>query len=168
MNNKWLIIIGLVATLVVGVIVGAVWTTKKMAAKIIDNFTYTEHVEDDAPETCQDVEALMNGRLEYYSENSQDTADHLVRAKTFATMALHGCPENAEKYKALALREVEIVRALSHDASLEDYEVVGVVDTYKHLDMEDEARAFIDTIKRLTAPAVEFIQAVEKVLEEGN
>lgn len=167
-RKNWLWAIAIVVALVIGVIVGAVWTGKKLVSGVVDAIHMEQTVSNNIPNTCKSVEALLNGRLAAYDEKSLAADDHVWRAQIYANISKRGCPENAERYKALALHEIEIARALDDDENFSDYEVMEVVDTYKKLDMEDEARMFIDTIKRIAAPAVEFIQAVEKVLEEGN
>lgn len=166
----WPIVVGLIVALICGGVISVFATVKiwkndieRMAATVT---TTKEQVAESAPQTCMKIEALLNGRLDYSDADSDESVKHIQRANVYSALSEHGCTENADKYKTLALYEIEIARALSDDKYLEHYEVMDIVATYKNLDMEQEARQFVDTIKRITTPAVEFIQAVEKIIEE--
>ena len=74
--------------------------------------------------------------------------------------------ENADMYKSLALREIEIATALQPAESMEENSVEVVIDTYKKLDMQKEAQVFLDKIEQLTDPAIDFILKMEKIINE--
>ena len=80
-------------------------------------------------------------------------------------MSERGCPENSEKYVALAKQELEIARALEDD-EFDQYETIEVVETYKRLDMQAAAEEILETAKKLTNPAIDFILEVEKIINE--
>ena len=93
--------------------------------------------------TCMRIEKLLVQRL--YSEDS---------------------PENADMYKALALRELEIASALQPEEDMGEGDAEIVIDTFKKLDMQQEAREFLDKIERLVDPATDFILQMEQIINE--
>lgn len=122
----------------------------------------TEHPEIIA--TCSRIEQLLKERLN--PETSTDFYAHLYNAETYSTLAEKGCSENADMYKSLALREIEIATALRPEETMEENSVEVVIDTYKKLDMQKEAQVFLDKIEKLTDPAIDFILKMEKIINE--
>lgn len=118
--------------------------------------------ESEIGSTCQKIEDLVSKRL--YPSDSTESQHHFYNADTYSTLAEFGCPENAERYKALALQELDIASALVVDWGAEQAEIV--IDTYKKLDMQKEAQVFLNKLERLTEPAIDFILKMEKVINE--
>lgn len=114
--------------------------------------------------TCARIEDLLQTRL--YPEDSADAYAHLKNAETYAAIAEYGCAENADKYKALALREIQILNALQPVESMDAHETEIIIDTYKKLDMQQQAQEFLNKIEQLTDPAIEFILKMEKIINE--
>ncbi|MGN0916628.1 MAG: hypothetical protein ACI4NZ_00230, partial [Candidatus Enterousia sp.] len=76
-----------------------------------------------------------------------------------------GCPENSEKYKNLALRQIDVVSAVSDEQELiENKETI--VDTYEKLQMQEAARNFLNKMDKLINPATDFIFELERVINE--
>jgi len=123
-------------------------------------------VEGKTPEsTCGKIEQLLLERL--YDVDSPDSEEHVDNAKIYANLSERGCPENSEKYKQLAKKELEIARALNDDNIQNDpEESVEIVETYKRLQMQAEAERMIEKAKKLTNPAIDFIIQLEKIIEE--
>lgn len=118
-------------------------------------------------ETCAAVEKILKKQLAYYWDEMSVKPDyHLTRAQIYANLSTRGCPENSENYKNLALREIEIARALNDDSFNEPEEIVDLIDTYRKLNMKKEAEQAIEKIKRITDPAIDFIMQVEKIINE--
>ena len=114
--------------------------------------------------TCEQIESLLSRRLGSWDLDRSDI--RIERAKIYANLSERGCPENSEKYKALAAQELEIARAL-YDDNLEDRdESIEIVETYKRLQMQQEAARMIEKAKKLTNPAIDFIIELEKIIEE--
>lgn len=112
----------------------------------------------DTPEiisTCARIEQLLKVRL--YPEDSPEYLAHLRNADTYSSLADRGCAENADMYKTLALREIEIATALQPEEDMKEADAEIVIDTFKKLDMQREAQAFLDKIQQLTSPAIDFI-----------
>jgi hypothetical protein len=114
---------------------------------------------------CKSVESVLKRNL-YSNEDSTDSRDHIRNAGIYASLASRGCPENAEKYRELALREIEIARALTDDKFYDNGEIIDVIETYKKLDMKAAAEQVFEKAKKLTDPAIDFILQVEKIINE--
>ncbi|MBR0212665.1 MAG: hypothetical protein IJQ55_03600 [Alphaproteobacteria bacterium] len=115
--------------------------------------------------TCGQIEMLLLDRL--MPNNSQSPEDHIDNAKIYANLSERGCPENSLKYRDLAAKELEIARALNDDNVARDPdESIEIVETYKRLQMQQEAARMIEKAKKLTNPAIDFIIELEKIIEE--
>lgn len=114
--------------------------------------------------TCSRIEMLLKERL--YPETEKEAWKHLENAFNYSTMAEKGCAENADMYKSLALREIEIATALQPEENMGQESVEIVIDTYKKLDMKREAQAFLDKMEKLTDPAIDFILQMQKIINE--
>ena len=121
-------------------------------------------IQDTNQTTCEQIEDLLTERLK--SETSLNYSYTRVnRAKIYANLSERGCPENSQKYKELAAQELQIARALNDD-NLENGESIEIVETYKRLQMQQEAERMIEKAKKLTNPAIDFIIQLEKIIEE--
>lgn len=114
--------------------------------------------------TCEEIERTLETqiRTDYHPS---DTHARMHNAEVYSTMAERGCPENAEKYKELALRQIDVVSAVSSDEELEQNKD-AIVDTYKKLQMQEAARNFLNKMDRLINPATDFIFELERVINE--
>ena len=73
--------------------------------------------------------------------------------------------ENAQKYHDMAKQELAIARALQDDEFAEP-DTIEVVETYKRLNMQAAAEEIFETAKKLTNPTIDFILAVEQIINE--
>lgn len=134
-------------------------------AVIIENAPVT--VNDGEPKimsTCSRIEQLLKQRL--ISEDDIHYESHLRNADTYSTLAERGCEENSDMYKALALREIEIATALQPEEDMTENDTVIVIDTFKKLNMQREAKEFLNKIEKLIDPATDFILQMEQVINE--
>ena len=116
---------------------------------------------------CEKIEAVWLQRLNDINfENSDDAQDYINRAKVYANLADRGCPANVDTYKELAKQDLEIARALNNDRLDDRREATEMVETYKRLQMQQEAAKMIEKAKKLTNPAIDFIIQLEKIIEE--
>ena len=133
---------------------------------------YTEPVTvpDDADDksgdvtTCERIEQLLSQQL--YSEKDGREYAHLDNAHTYARLAERGCPENVDKYRALAAREIEIATALIPVEDMSESDVEDVVDVYKKVKMQAAAQQVIDTLQKASEPTIDFILKLEKIINE--
>lgn len=115
--------------------------------------------------TCARIEQLLSDRLE--GENTTNPDVFMYNANIYATMVEYGCPENAEKYRDQALADLAIANALSYNGLASDTDNTEVViDTYKKLEMQTQARDFLNKVQKLTDPAIDFILQMEKIINE--
>lgn len=113
--------------------------------------------------TCVVIEETLSGRL--LNNPGDNSYNYLRNADIYANMMENGCPENAEKYKAAALRSLEIAQALQYNNEVIDNAEI-VIDTYKKLDMQNQAREFLNKVQKLTDPAIDFILKMEQIINE--
>lgn len=111
---------------------------------------------------CMEIERLLERDI----QASSNYRDRLNNAYVYSTLAEKGCTENSEEYKQKALGEIEIATALIPEEALDEDDAVIVIDTYKKLDMQKEAQAFLNKLQKLTDPAIDFILQMEKVINE--
>ena len=121
--------------------------------------------ENKMPETtCGQIERILLEGLYYI--DSPDSEAHVDNAKIYANLSERGCPENSEQYKDLARKELEIARAINDDNLKNTRQATEIVETYKRLQMQQEAERMIEKAKKLTNPAIDFIIQLEKIIEE--
>ncbi|MDR0727198.1 MAG: hypothetical protein LBF37_03995 [Rickettsiales bacterium] len=128
-----------------------------------------QNKEPSAVRHCEAVEialrARLGGKADKPTYELYDAYAYLSRAEIYANLANRGCPENSEKYRDLALKDIEVAKALN-DENFNDTEIVEVVETYKKLNMKAEAEKVLDKAKQLTDPAIDFILQIEKIINE--
>ena len=133
---------------------------------------YTEPVtvSDDADDepgdvtTCERIEQLLAQQL--IPEEDSNPYSQLSNANIYARLAERGCPENVDKYRALAAREIEITTALQPVEKMHESEVADVVDVYKKVKMQAAAQQVIDTLQKASEPTIDFILKLEKIINE--
>jgi len=96
---------------------------------------------------------------------SEDPKDHFHRANIYSKVSLRGCPESSERFRRLALRELQIGFALGEDR-IEDQTKAEIADTYNKLEMKADAERFFNKMKQLTDPTIDFIIQVQKIIEQ--
>lgn len=115
--------------------------------------------------TCEQIESLLKNKLYMYSLD--DSEGRVQRAQIYANLSERGCAVNSAKYKELAKKELDIARALNDDNIEKNREeTTEMVETYKRLQMQQEAAKMIEKAKKLTNPAIDFIIQLEKIIEE--
>jgi hypothetical protein len=142
---------------------------KNCAGRVIE-VKKAKSVESAQPEqkpttTCEYIESALKARR-YPMDTSSESTAHIHNAEIYANLASRGCAENAAKYRELALREIEIARALTDDKFYDNGEIIDVIETYKKLDMKAAAEQVFEKAKKLTDPAIDFILQVEKIINE--
>lgn len=92
---------------------------------------------------------------------------YLHNAEVYSKMAEDGCPENSENYKKLALNELEIAEGVRiNEADVARGEIRSTVNTYKKLQMQNEAKKYINKVEKLVNPGIDFILELQRVIEE--
>lgn len=114
--------------------------------------------------TCVLIEESLLVRMPKGDEFASSN-DRIERAKIYANLSERGCAENSQKYHDMAKQELAIARALEDD-EFGEYNTIEVVETYKRLNMQAAAEEIFETAKKLTNPTIDFILAVEKIINE--
>lgn len=115
-------------------------------------------------ETCEAIEKIMLQRIDDNTTGIPDA--HMFNANTYSTLAEFGCPENHDKFERLAVREIDIARALNDDKFYDDNEKIQIVDIYDKAQMKEEAKKFINKMQKLSDPAIDFIYEAQKIFAE--
>ncbi len=114
--------------------------------------------------TCEEIERALQSQLrEIYPESRAE--ERLHNADIYSTMAERGCPENAEQYKELALRQIDVVSAVSNEQELTENKET-IVETYEKLQMQEAARNFLNKLDRLIKPTTDLIYEIGRVVNE--
>ena len=116
-------------------------------------------------EPCEEIERALMGRI---VQTCYDSAEcHSANAEIYAKMAENGCAKNKELNTQRALNEIQIADGVRvKDADLSKDEVETTVNTYKKLQMQNEARKYIKKAEKLINPGVDFIMELQRVIEE--
>ncbi len=116
-------------------------------------------------EPCEVIERTLLGRID---NNCYDNAEcHSYNAEVYAKMAEDGCAKNKEFNTQKALNEIQIAEGVRvRDGELSESEVKNTVNTYKKLQMQNEARRYIKKAEKLINPGVDFIMELQRVIEE--
>ena len=126
-----------------------------------------EYQEKTETKTCAEIEFVLTESLRCAGQYHCGIADdHINDAKIYANLSERGCPENKSKFEQLAKRELEIARAINDDNLEYERESIEIVETYKRLQMQQEAEKMLEKAKKLTNPAIDFIIQLEKIIEE--
>ncbi|MCL1902270.1 MAG: hypothetical protein FWG18_01430 [Alphaproteobacteria bacterium] len=105
------------AILIIGIFLGAVfrpWPTKSPRPNDAAEIASTKRMQ-----TCEVIEQKMTEWI--YPEMRANTFDLAHNAETYSRLSIHGCPENAAKFKELALRQLEIANAMN-DGDIREYQ----------------------------------------------
>ena len=164
-------IMALTALFICGVMVG--WDINSYRSKTNSAPTPTENTEASVSAstptvsvpnrpTCDIIQELLTEQLPP-ADGSAD--DRIIRAQIYANLSERGCPENSAAYATMAKQELEIARALTND-EFNEPDTLEVIETYKRLNMQAAAEEVFDMARRLTTPTIDFILAVEKIINE--
>lgn len=114
---------------------------------------------------CQVIERQLSAQLSM--GDSVNSWLHSRNAKIYSQMAEDGCAENAKKYKQLALNELQIAEGIRVDENdIDQSEMLTTVNTYKKLQMQNEAKKYIKKVEKLVDPGIDFIMELQRVIEE--
>ena len=120
---------------------------------------------DESARPCETIERQL--RFQLATPANPSAWDHSRNAVVYSKMAEDGCPENAEKNKQLALNELQIADGIRiSDEEVSRDEMRYTVDTYKKLQMQNEAKKYLNKVEKLVNPGIDFIMELQRVIEE--
>lgn len=92
---------------------------------------------------------------------------HLNNAEVYSKIAEDGCPENRQKYAQKALDELKISEGVRiNETDLDKRDIRSTVNTYKKLQMQQEAKKYLNKVEKLVNPGIDFIMELQRVIEE--
>ncbi len=117
---------------------------------------------------CREIESALSRRIISGCDTHQYVSEcHLNNAEVYSKLSEDGCPENAEQYRKNALDELEIADGVRINASdVNPREVRSTINTYKKLQMQSEARRYLNKVEKMLDPGIDFIMELQKVIEE--
>ena len=128
-------------------------------------FEQYETTNDENSRPCEIIERQL--RFELTTSANPSSWDRSRNAAIYSKMAEDGCPENAEKYKQFALNELQIADGIKvRDDEVSREEMRYTVDTYKKLQMQQEAKKYLNKVEKLVNPGIDFIMELQRVIEE--
>jgi hypothetical protein len=114
---------------------------------------------------CNIIETTLLANIIRDCGDSSDC--HLQNAAVYSKIVEDGCSENQQQYARKALDELQIAEGVRiNDAEVSDDEIFTTVNTYKKLQMQNEARKYIKKMEKLVNPGVEFIMELQRIIEE--
>ena len=130
-------------------------------AKALADLNNNRLVETNKP--CQVIETTL---LQYV--NNCDAPDcHLNNAEIYSKIVEDGCPESRNKYGQMALNELQIAEGVRVDEkNVNRGEIRSTVNTYKKLQMQNEAKKYLNKVEKLVNPGIDFIMELQRVIEE--
>lgn len=133
--------------------------------KVVNALRAAETVDVVEDKPCTVIERNL---IESVSSGCGTSSDcHLNNAAILSKIAEDGCPENSEMYKQRALDELQIADGVRvNEDDINRGEMRSTVNTYKKLQMQNEAKKYIKKVEKLVNPGVDFIMELQRVIEE--
>ena len=123
-----------------------------------------EILKDENARPCEVIEQSLIKRIDPWCDS---TNCHLYHAEVYSKIAEDGCSENAEKYKKMALDELQIAEGVRvYDSDINTDEIRSTVNTYKKLQMQNEAKKYLNKVEKMVNPGIDFILELQRIIEE--
>ena len=121
-----------------------------------------ENVDDESP--CMVIEKTLLRRV---NPNCSNSWCYLDNAEIYSKMAEDGCPGNKDINKRKALDELQIAEGVRvNDEDIEQGEIRSAINTYKKLQMQNEAKKYLNKVEKMINPGIDFILELQKIIEE--
>lgn len=112
---------------------------------------------------CEVIEKTL---LQYVAVCDEPNC-HLHNAELYSKIVEDGCQENKKKYEQMALNELQIAEGVRVDeTNVNRNEIRSTVNTYKKLQMQNEAKKYLNKVEKLVNPGIDFIMELQRVIEE--
>ncbi|MCL2538243.1 MAG: hypothetical protein FWF34_02060 [Alphaproteobacteria bacterium] len=124
---------------------------------------------------CEVVESKLMERIENESDIPTYSPERFLdNAQVYVDLVNWGCPENADKFRAAATRQLEIANALHGEINQRNTDRnfnQMQMQIYRNLATEQgefarEFRRILDKANRLGEPAIQFVAEVERIFSE--
>lgn len=114
---------------------------------ILNALKTQDSVRADSERTCTKIENEVREQL---CEGCIGINAHVGNAQVYANLSERGCPENSDKYVALAKQELELARAVTDD-HFSSSDASSVIETYVRLGMMSAAQDMLNRAKKYGA-----------------
>ena len=132
-----------------------------------DDYAYVydySNVASEPEEPCAVIEKTLLRRI---NNGCDDSWCHLENAEIYSKIAEDGCPERKDMYTKLALDELQIAEGVRiDDTNVKESDIRATVNTYKKLQMQNEAKRYIQKVEKLVNPGIDFILELQRIIEE--
>ena len=167
-NRRWVFYVVIVLFFAAGIWIGyAAHKDKAEPAKIVP----------ERPAELRTCDIIEQKKLGMINDEMDASPDNLAwNAEVYSDLVKYGCPENAAKFRNLALRQLEIADAMigenvGYFVTFNDGNLYKTqMRVYKNLkeqgEIAQEARRIMQKAQRLGEPALEFISEIERILSE--
>lgn len=114
---------------------------------------------------CDVIERTLLSNVIYDCGDSPDC--HLQNAEIYSKIVEDGCKENQQRYAQKALDELQIAEGVRiDDSNVKKGEIRATINTYKKLQMQNEAKKYLNKVEKLVNPGIDFIMELQRVIEE--
>ncbi len=129
---------------------------------------YSDYVDTANNENVRPCETIEKTLLSMANPNCwENSTCHSENAAIYSKITEDGCPENAEKYKQMALNELQIADGIKvRDDNVSHDEMRYTVDAYKKLQMQNEAKKYLNKVEKMVNPGIDFILELQRIIEE--
>ena len=129
---------------------------------------YSDYVDTANNENVRPCETIEKTLLSMANPNCwENSTCHSENAAIYSKITEDGCPENAEKYRQMALNELQIADGIKvRDDNVSHDEMRYTVDAYKKLQMQNEAKKYLNKVEKMVNPGIDFILELQRIIEE--
>lgn len=114
---------------------------------------------------CDVIERTLLSNVIYNCGDSSDC--HLQNAEIYSKIVEDGCKENQQRYAQKALDELQIAEGVRiDDSNVQRDEIRATINTYKKLQMQQEAKKYLNKVEKLVNPGIDFIMELQRIIEE--
>jgi len=131
----------------------------------------TEPVDEQPERACETIERHVLRAIvpeDKIDASAMDVVGAFMHnARMYAQLIEVGCPENTERFRTLAVRQLDIALALGGDIEAAGNAGVQAGETAQgESEVVSEARRIMRKARRLEEPALQFIGAIERAFSE--
>lgn len=131
--------------------------------KIAENLRMVDRNIDEKP--CMVIERNLQMRIQDKCWDSPRC--YIDNAEIYSKMAEDGCPENKDVNTRKALDELQIAEGVRvNEENIGQNEIRSAINTYKKLQMQNEAKKYLNKVEKMINPGIDFILELQKVIEE--
>lgn len=130
------------------------------------NDYFVDEINTDNMHPCETIEKTLLSNIKDCGVGYTSYC-HLRNAEVYSKMAEDGCPENKDVNTRKALDELQIAEGVRvNEEDVERDEIRSAINTYKKLQMQNEAKKYLNKVEKMIDPGIDFIMELQRVIEE--